>query len=55
MIALQPGVVSVPVVDMPPTEVCAAWVTERTTPLIEAFVATAQRCTPKDEAAPHMA
>jgi DNA-binding transcriptional LysR family regulator len=47
MIALQPGVAAVPVTDMLPTKVCAAWCAERWTPLIEAFVSTAARCAPE--------
>jgi DNA-binding transcriptional LysR family regulator len=43
-IPLQPGVVAVPVVDMPPTQVSIAWSAERENPLVREFVEVALLC-----------
>jgi len=38
---VQPGVATVPVRDMPPTQICLAWSAAHETPLVQAFVAIA--------------
>jgi DNA-binding transcriptional LysR family regulator len=38
---VQPGVATVPVRDMPPTQICLAWSATHETPLVRAFVAIA--------------
>jgi len=43
-IPLQPGVVAVPIGDMPPTEVSIAWSAERENPLVLEFVEVARVC-----------
>jgi DNA-binding transcriptional LysR family regulator len=41
-IALPPGVVAIPVTDIPPTEVCLAWNAARASVLVDALVASAK-------------